>query len=251
MSNKTGAQKSKSTVGAKSPIKLMSQVLPRQRRKYVSMTPNSDGGVNLEWCPPLHISVHDVKGFKEEFQIAEVTGVFDCFVKGDELSDELTSDSVWYEVEAELSKEAAQFFGFRQNEPGRFKFPAESLWAIPAGVPLATAYELYYVATNGEWGHSMSVAERVQGTNAVVLSEVRKITSQGLKATEDNCEIAYLWLKAVAKLAAIRLRQEDIQDMLYKVKLLQQHTKSKAPKGAGLRSAGGEIGNQANVARLV
>ena len=206
----------------------------------MSMTPNSDGGVNLEWCPPLHISVHDVKGFKEEFQIAEVTGVFDCFVKGDELSDELTSDSVWYEVEAELSKEAAQFFGFRQNEPGRFKFPAESLWAIPAGVPLATAYELYYVATNGEWGHSMSVAERVQGTNAVVLSEVRKITSQGLKATEDNCEIAYLWLKAVAKLAAIRLRQEDIQDMLYKVKLLQQHTKSKAPKGAGLRGAGGK-----------
>ena len=142
--------------------------------------------MNLEWCPPPHISVDDVKGFKEEFQLAEVTGVFDCFVKGDELSDELTSDSVWYEVEAELSEEAARFFSFKQNEPGRFKFPAESLWAIPAGVPLATAYELYYVATNGEWGHSMSVADRVQGINAVVLSEVRKVTSQGMEVINHN-----------------------------------------------------------------
>ena len=199
------------------------------------------GGVNLEWVPPPHISVHDVKGFKEDFQVADVTGVFDCFVKGDELSDELSIDSIWYEVEAGLSEEAARFFGFRQNEPGRFKFPAESLWTIPEGVPLAAAYELYYVATNGEWGHSMSVAGRVQGINAVVLSEVRKVTSQGMKATLDNCEIAYLWLKAAAKLEAMRLRQDDILSMLNNVKRLHQHASSKVPGGnAGFRGVESE-----------
>ena len=97
----------------------------------------------------------------------------------------------------------------------------------------------------------MSVADRVQGINAVVLSEVRKITSQGMKTTEDNCEIAYLWLKAVAKLAAIRLQQDDILDMLYKVKLLQQHTRSKAPGGAGLRGAVVESTPKKGASRLV
>ena len=51
-----------------------------------------------------------------------------------------------------------------------------------------------------------------------MLAEVRALTEQGVHPTESNCEIAYLWLKAVSKMANLKIRQDMILSDLRAVK---------------------------------
>ena len=78
-----------------------------------------------------------------------------------------------------------------------FEIAAESLWDLADGWVLATAYELFFYVTYGEWGHPMLVPERRQQIGATVLRAVRKHNSD-FEPSSENCEIAELWLQAVA-----------------------------------------------------
>ena len=81
---------------------------------------------------------------------------------------------------------------------------------MPDGAALATAYELYFMGQNGQWGIPMTLQSRLSSVYNIVLAEVRSLTDQGVHPTESNCEIAFLWLKAVSKMANLKIRQDMI-----------------------------------------
>ena len=112
MSSKIGARKNESPVKAKSPTKILSQILPRQRRQYVVLVQGSYG-VELWWRTPSHITVEDVPGFQGEVKIGDVLGVFDCSYEENEQDIELRRASVSYEIEVTLDGSSSAFFGFK------------------------------------------------------------------------------------------------------------------------------------------
>lgn len=217
MSSKIGARESKSTVRAKSPTKILSQILPRQRRQYVVLVQGSYG-VELWWRTPSHITVENVPGFQGEVKIGDVLGVFDCSYEENEQDMEQRRASVSYEIEVTLDGSSSAFFGFKESDRGKFDVYAESLWLMPDGAALATAYELYFMGQNGQWGLPMTLPSRKSSVHNIVLAEVRALTEQGVHPTESNCEIAYLWLKAVSKMANLKIRQDMILSDLRAVK---------------------------------
>jgi len=175
-------------------------------------------GVELWWRTPSHITVEDVPGFQGEVKIGDVLGVFDCSYEENEQDMEQRRASVSYEIEVTLDGGSSAFFGFKESDRGKFDVYAESLWLMPDGAALATAYELYFMGQNGQWGIPMTLPSRKSSVHNIVLAEVRALTEQGVHPTESNCEIAYLWLKAVSKMANLKIRQDMILSDLRAVK---------------------------------
>ena len=182
----------------KSPTKL-SQINPAKRRQYTEVK-QGEFAVELWWIPPTHVRLHDVKSLRTTTLLGEIVGVFDCTYEDDDMSEEERLQSVTYEVEVELKDSVFRsFFGFRKQDKVRFEVPAESLWASSMGSELATAYELYFFAEQGYWGLPMTYGSRMQQVNRMVLEKVREVRILGDEPTEENCELAHVWLRAVAK----------------------------------------------------
>ena len=161
------------------------------------------------WTPPDHVRVMDVTALKKERLIGSITGTFDSSYSDEfDLSAQEHSDLVLYEVEVgEMEADLRSIFGFRTRGDVHFEVPAEAIWSLPAGAALTTAYELYYYTEHGEWGIPMSKGERKAQVHRVVLQQVQKLKAKKIEPTQESFEIAWLWLKAVSKLAATRMQQ--------------------------------------------
>ena len=200
----------------KSPTKL-SQINPAKRRQYTEVK-QGEFAVELWWIPPTHVRLHDVKSLRTTTLLGEIVGVFDCSYEEDDMSEVERLQSVTYEVEVVLKDSVFKsFFGFRKQEQVRFEVSAESLWSSSLGSELATAYELYFYAEQGYWGVSMT-HDRLQQVNRMVLEKVREVRILGDEPTEENCELAHVWLRAVAKLASTQIQQCEISDLLREVR---------------------------------
>ena len=120
------------------------------------------------------------------------------------------------------------FFGFRKQDQVRLDVPAESLWATSMRSELAAAYELYFFSEQGYWGLPMTHGGRKQQVSRMVLEKVREIRILGEEPTAENCELAQLWLRTVAKIASTNLYQTQVSELLREVsmkrlKLAQGH----------------------------
>ena len=138
-----------------------------------------DGGVELWWVPPTHISAQGEPKFENSRLVGAVTGVFEVSYPEDEdLSEDEVRKQMKYEVEVSIADaDTRGFFGFTSKKATHFEIAAESLWELADGWVLATAYELFFYVTYGEWGHPMLVSERRQQIGAMVLRAVRKHNS--------------------------------------------------------------------------
>ena len=176
----------------RSPAKKMSQIMPRKRRQWVEARAG-DGGVELWWVPPTHISAQGEPKFENSRLVGAVTGVFEVSYPEDEdLSEDEVRKQMKYEVEVSIADaDTRGFFGFTSKKATHFEIAAESLWELADGWVLATAYELFFYVTYGEWGHPMLVPERRQQIGATVLRAVRKHNS-GFEPSSKKCEIAEL-----------------------------------------------------------
>ena len=147
--------------------------------------------------------------------MGEVTGVFAVSYPDDEdLSEDEVRRQMKYEVEVSIADaDTRRFFGFKARDDVHFDVAAESLWELADGWALATAYELFFYVSYGEWGHPILVPERRQQIGATVLAAVRKHNS-GFEPSSENCEIAELWLQAVAVKASLHLKQQELLENL-------------------------------------
>ena len=204
----------KQPVRRRSPAKKMSQIMPRKRRQWVEARAG-DGGVELWWVPPTHISAQGEPNFENSRLVGAVTGVFEVSYPEDEdLSEDEVRKQMKYEVEVSIADaDTRGFFGFTAKMMSHFEIAAESLWELADGWVLATAYELFFYVTYGEWGHPMLVPERRQQIGATVLRAVRKHNSV-FEPSSKKCEIAELWLQAVAVKASLYVKQQELLERL-------------------------------------
>ena len=159
----------------------------------------------------MHISAPGEPNFENSRLVGAVTGVFEVSYPEDEdLSEDEVRKQMKYEVEVSIADaDTRGFFGFTSKKATHFEIAAESLWELADGWVLATAYELFFYVTYGEWGHPMLVPERRQQIGATVLRAVRKHNS-GFEPSSKKCEIAELWLQAVAVKASLYVKQQEL-----------------------------------------
>ena len=60
----------------------------------------------------------------------------------------------------------------------------------------------------------MTHGSRLQQVNRMVLEKVREVRVLGDEPTAENCELAQVWLRAVAKIAATQIKQRQISSLL-------------------------------------
>ena len=63
----------------------------------------------------------------------------------------------------------------------------------------------------------MTYGSRLQQVNRMVLEKVREVRILGDEPTEENCELAHVWLRAIAKIASTHIQQLQISELLREV----------------------------------